>query len=101
MAVCRELTKEHEEFILTRLENSADLPDDLLGEITVIIGPPEQVSRSPESEVKALLDQELKTDGPEGKPRQVARRVQALVRGWSGKEIYALLTAAADRPPNL
>ena len=50
-AVCRELTKEHEEFILVRLENSEDLPDDLLGEITVIIGPPEQVSRSPEKDV--------------------------------------------------
>ena len=101
VAVCRELTKEHEEFILTRLENSANLPDDLLGEITVIIGPPEQVIRSPESEVMALLEQEMKTDGPQGKPRQVARRVQDMVRGWSGKEIYSLLTAAADRPRNL
>ena len=40
LAVCRELTKTHEEFILNRLENSMDLPDELLGEITVIIGRP-------------------------------------------------------------
>lgn len=100
-AVCRELTKEHEEFILIRLENSEDLPDDLLGEITVIIGPPEQVSRSPENEVLTLLRQELEAGGPQGKPRQVARRVQDMVRGWSGKEIYALLTADTDPQRNL
>lgn len=97
VAICRELTKEHEEFILTRLEHSASLPDDLLGEITVVVGPPEQVERSPENDVLALLHQEAE-DG--GKPRQVARRVQEQVRGWSVKEIYALLTSPQGSPHN-
>jgi len=34
-----------------------------------------------------------------GKPRQVARRVQDAVRGWSGKEIYALLAEAEQAEP--
>jgi 16S rRNA (cytidine1402-2'-O)-methyltransferase len=90
LAVCRELTKEHEEFILTRLEAAADLPDDLLGEMTVIIGPPEQKERTPDDEVRRCLRAELALGG---KPREVARRVQEHVRGWTGKEIYALLNA--------
>ena len=90
LAVCRELTKEHEEFILTRLEAAADLPDDLLGEMTVIIGPPEQKERTPDDEVRRCLRAELALGG---KPREVARRVQERVRGWTGKEIYALLNA--------
>ena len=89
LAVCRELTKEHEEFIVGRLEESAQLPDELLGEITVIVGPPEHTERTPREEVLLLANAEL-AEG--GKPRQVARRVQDAVRGWSGKEIYALLT---------
>jgi len=88
VAVCRELTKAHEEFILLRLENSQTmLPDTLLGEITVIIGPPEVVERTPRPQVENLLHMEMQHGG---KPRQVARRVQEAVHGWSGKEIYAL-----------
>ena len=89
LAVCRELTKEHEEFIVGRLEDSDQLPDELLGEITVVVGPPEHTQRTPREEVLKLANAELAQGG---KPRQVARRVQDAVRGWSGKEIYALLT---------
>ena len=89
LAVCRELTKEHEEFIVGRLEDSHQLPDELLGEITVVVGPPEHTERTPREEVLELANAELAQGG---KPRQVARRVQDAVRGWSGKEIYALLT---------
>ena len=89
LAVCRELTKEHEEFIVGRLEESHQLPDELLGEITVVVGPPEHTERTPREEVLELANAELAQGG---KPRQVARRVQDAVRGWSGKEIYALLT---------
>ena len=35
-----------------------------------------------------------------GKPRQVARLVQEQVRGWSVKEIYALLTSPQGSPHN-
>ena len=90
LAVCRELTKTHEEFILIRLEDSASLPDELLGEITVLIGPPEVTERTPRDEVENLLRAELAQGG---KPREVARRVQSAVRGWSGKELYALIPA--------
>lgn len=96
LAVCRELTKEHEEFIVGRLEESAQLPDELLGEITVIVGPPEHTQRTPREEVLELANAEL-AEG--GKPRQVARRVQDAVRGWSGKEIYALLTGTEQTVP--
>ena len=96
LAVCRELTKEHEEFIVGRLEESAQLPDELLGEITVIVGPPEHTQRTPREEVLELANAEL-AEG--GKPRQVARRVQDAVRGWSSKEIYALLTGTEQTVP--
>lgn len=89
LAICRELTKTHEEFILGRLETSASLPDELLGEITVIIGPAERPERTPQPDVARLLRAELALGG---KPRQVVRRVQEGTRGWSGKEIYALLS---------
>ena len=96
LAVCRELTKEHEEFIVGRLEDSDQLPDELLGEITVVVGPPEHTQRTPREEVLKLANAELAQGG---KPRQVARRVQDAVRGWSGKEIYALLTGTEQPAP--
>lgn len=91
LAICRELTKTHEEFILARLEDSDSLPHDLLGEITVLIGPPETVGRMPRHEVEELLHAELARGG---KPREVARRVQSAAPGWSCKELYALIPAA-------
>ena len=94
--MCRELTKEHEEFIVGRLEESDQLPDELLGEITVVVGPPEHTERTPRAEVLLLANTELAQGG---KPRQVARRVQDAVRGWSGKEIYALLTGTEQPAP--
>lgn len=88
LCVARELTKPYEEFILTRLEQHATLSRELPGEITVIIGPPEMSPRTPQETLLALLHEEA---APGGKPREVARRVQARVTGWTGKEIYALL----------
>ena len=96
LAVCRGLAKEHEEFIVGRLEESDQLPDELLGESTVMVGPPEHTQRTPREEVLELANAEL-AEG--GKPRQVARRVQDAVRGWSGKEIYALLTGTEQTVP--
>ncbi len=88
MAIARELTKTHEEFILGSLQDYASIPKDLKGEITVILGPPlKNQEKSPKDAVKALLQEELQKGG---KPRQVARRVQAQVTGWSSKEIYLL-----------
>ena len=77
-----------------RLEDDALLPDELLGEITVVVGPPEWAERTPRAEV-LLLAREALAQG--GKPRQVARRLQEATRGWNGKELYALLAGAEEK----
>ncbi|WP_353120513.1 16S rRNA (cytidine(1402)-2'-O)-methyltransferase [Nitratidesulfovibrio sp.] len=88
--IARELTKPHEEFILLRLEDRAQLTRELLGEITVVIGPPESVTATPSAEVLALLADEAKA-APDEKPRELARRVHEATRGWTVKDIYKLL----------
>ncbi len=91
--VCREMTKEHEEFLRGRLDDLTFLPAELLGEITVVIGPPGEQAKASEADLLAALRQEL-TAG--GKPKDVARRAAARVAGWSAKEAYELL-AGLDR----
>ncbi len=101
-ALCRELTKVYEEFILGRLGRIQDANLDVLGEITVVIGPtplggPEPLGGpDPASAAGPDLDKivdaiiaEEKTRG--GKPREVARRVALRVPGLSVKEIYERL----------
>lgn len=88
LCVARELTKTHEEFILTRLEAHASVPDDLLGEITVVVGPPESVDK-PDDE--AVLDLIREESAAGGKPRDIARRVKDRVQGWSVGEVYQLM----------
>lgn len=88
VCLARELTKTHEEYRHFRLEALPDL-DNILGELTVIIGPPEQLCRSSREEVEALIAEESPRGGP---PRQIARRVQSRVSGWTSREIYALIS---------
>lgn len=89
LAICRELTKAHEEFLLGRLERAAELPQELLGEITVILGPPEgEVGRAPREEAEGCLRACLARGL---KPREAAREARARVPGWSVKELYALI----------
>ncbi len=85
LCIARELTKTYEEFIVTRLEEYEKIPQDLKGEITVIIGPPEASTRTSDEDVRRLLDEEFQKGG---KPREVSRRVQNQVQGWTTKEIY-------------
>ncbi len=87
VCLARELTKEHEEFILGRLEEAGTLAE-LLGEVTVVIGPPEGQARTPEDIVLGLVASESRRGG---KPREVARRVQARTTGWTGRELYLLV----------
>ncbi len=89
LAITRELTKIHEQCIISRLEDFSNIPADLKGEITIVIGPPESDARSSEQDVLTFLKAELAKGG---KPREVARRVQNLVTGWTSKDIYLLLT---------
>lgn len=87
IAICRELTKPHEEFILGELRNFRNLCRNLRGEITVIIGPPAEARRRAREEVEELLKEELAKGV---KLRTAAVTVQAKCAGWSVKEIYSL-----------
>ena len=88
VCVARELTKTHEEYLRFRLESMPDLSG-ILGEVTVIIGPPEGPVRSDREEVVRIIAEEMPLGGA---PRAVARRVQSRVRGWTTGEIYALIS---------
>jgi 16S rRNA (cytidine1402-2'-O)-methyltransferase len=66
--VARELTKTHEEYLRFRLESVPDLSE-ILGEVTVIIGPPEAIRVQAE---KRFLPSLLKNSLWEGPPRAVA-----------------------------
>jgi 16S rRNA (cytidine1402-2'-O)-methyltransferase len=103
-ALCRELTKVYEEFILGRLGRLQDANLQVLGEVTVVIGPvplgdptglgqagPDQEADQARvmARVMAKVMAEEKARG--GKPREVARRVADRVPGMSVKEIYERL----------
>lgn len=94
LVICRELTKTYEEFILTRLEDYDALPDEIRGEITVIIGPPAACGRSAEAEVKDIIDE---FEQPGRKPREVARLASRQCIGWSTAEVYRLLLSVKRR----
>lgn len=92
-AVCRELTKHYEEFILGRLGRLAAANLDVLGEVTVVVGP-EVLEGGPaglpeDGPALAEVIEEERAKG--GKPREVARRVAARVPGTGVKDIYELL----------
>lgn len=88
VCIARELTKTHEEYLRFRLENIPDLSG-ILGEVTVVVGPPEGNSRSSREDILALIEEERPLGGA---PRAVARRVQSRARGWITGEIYALIS---------
>ena len=73
------------------MEEYTTVPEDLLGEITVVLGPPLGNGRDGEERVRAAIAEE---NAKGGKAKEVAARVQTLVRGWSRKEIYALMLNA-------
>ena len=83
--IARELTKTHEEFISFSLEQHGELPRHLLGELTVLVGPPFDGARTAIDELERIIAEE---EARGGKPRDIARRTQMRVSGWSGKEVY-------------
>ncbi|WP_462326280.1 16S rRNA (cytidine(1402)-2'-O)-methyltransferase [Desulfobaculum sp.] len=89
VCVARELTKTHEEFIHGRLDALTALDVPLLGEFTVVIGPPAEEAEAGREAVLAAIEEERRAGG---KPRQVARRVAERMAGWSTKDVYALMT---------
>ena len=90
--LARELTKDHEEFILGRLDGLDGLDFTELGEFTVVLGPAEVSAAASEDELDAVLREEAASGG---KPREGVRRVLARVTGWSSKAVYARLEALA------
>lgn len=87
MAICRELTKTYEEFITGKLANFRQLAAGLLGEITVVIGPPEFIAQMPEDKVLEIFTNELAKGV---KPRKAAALAHPQCPGWTVAEIYAL-----------
>lgn len=85
--LCRELTKTFEEFLPGTLAGFAGRDLELLGEVTVVVGPG-RAARSSEEEAARVAAEEA-TAG--GKPREVARRAATRLSGWTVKEVYAML----------
>ena len=94
VCLARELTKTHEEYIFFNTDEIPPL-DDLLGELTVIVGPPDSTRRTEREEVEKIIAEEMPGGG---KPREVARRVAARVCGWTSSDIYALVPGRGNRP---
>ena len=95
VCIARELTKTHEEFLFGRLgewdaAGGAFPPADLLGEITVVLGPaPDE--KSTEKEQVLALAAWLMNDEPQLKPKELARKTAEAARGWTVKQVYQLL----------
>ena len=85
--ICRELTKTFEECIPGRLSALAGRELDLLGEVTVVLGPGE-AGRSSHEAALAVVAEEA---GQGGKPKEVARRALLRLSGWTAKELYAMV----------
>lgn len=93
--LCRELTKQHEECVCFRLAESVRLQVELLGEFTVVIGPPEQdPAETPAAEVESLLRDRLDVGG---RPREIVKDVLGRVRGWDRKSVYRIYTAVQGK----
>lgn len=88
ICLARELTKEHEQFILARLDDLDDLgsPDmPLRGEFTVVVGPSEAPCETSEADLERLIAEEAAHGG---RPREIVRRVMERSSGWSAKTVY-------------
>lgn len=83
--IARELTKTHEEFLSGRLSALASREFELLGEITVVIGPALESAVSEEDDVERVLREELAAGG---KPKEMARRASARLSGLAAKDLY-------------
>lgn len=88
--IARELTKVHEEFILGRLDALHEARQELLGEITVCIAPPER-GGSGATDQETLLELIREEQERGGSPKEVARRVKERAEGVGVKQIYALM----------
>jgi len=84
--LARELTKKHEQFINGRLGQPLDVAGELLGEVTVVIGPPHAERAASREEV---LDLARAYAGM--RPKDAARLIHSRVSGWTVKGIYEVM----------
>lgn len=87
LCIARELTKPYEEFLFFTLGDQISLPE-LLGEITVLLGPPDRHARSGGNEVDAVLREE---SGRGSGMKEAAARARSRLRGWTSRELYSRL----------
>jgi len=88
--IARELTKTHEEFISGGLGEFAGREFELLGEVTVVIGPELETPVVAEDQMERTIAEELALGG---KPREIARRIAARLPGVAVKDVYERITA--------
>lgn len=93
VVICREMTKEYEEFIEGELANYQEFAKNLLGEITVVIGPDKGGYRSSQDEAEAVLREFM-----DFRPKEAARKAGERLSGWSSKELYALAEQIRKSP---
>lgn len=67
LCIARELTKTHEEYLLGRLEDGVPAGVELLGEITVVVGPAEAGGVTDREEVFRLIAEERELGGSPGR----------------------------------
>jgi 16S rRNA (cytidine1402-2'-O)-methyltransferase len=91
LCIARELTKVFEEFLFFRLGDYAAVPADLLGEITVLVGPPCEKKRSSPAELRGLLLEARAAGYDNEKPRELARNLRGKSSGWTVDEIYEFI----------
>lgn len=87
IAICRELTKEYEEVISGNLEELAQKCPDILGEITVVIGPGSTSLRLEKDRAESILLEALKSSA---KIRQAVAKALPDCTGWTSSELYEL-----------
>ncbi|WP_432738421.1 16S rRNA (cytidine(1402)-2'-O)-methyltransferase [Maridesulfovibrio sp. FT414] len=88
-AICRELTKDFEEFINGTLSGWEEISEELRGEITVVIGPPVDDGPASEDELMQMIDSEMESGD---KPKVIARRISERLGGWTAKAVYEKIT---------
>ena len=93
--VAREMTKTFEEFLPFTLAQHGDIPADLLGEITVVLGPPLARGKSDLTEAARIADEEKQVGG---KPKEVVKRIHQRLCGWTAKEVYEFVRERPDKP---
>ena len=86
--LARELTKKHEQFIYGRLGQAPEMEGELLGEVTVVVGPPVAIADTEETRVRDLARAMIR-DGM--RPKDAARAVRERTTGWTAKRIYELI----------